>query len=151
MDEEKELNIDELETVASEEIVEVEEEEQFEDADEGQAEEFIDDDDDDLAVVGSFELIPEDDTARGDPSPMDVEGDPLKREPKTKAKKPKKKAMPKPKMKVVDEGHGPAKQQFDTSAFASAQDVVWIEPDLKNRECCLSSLQGYGLILSTLN
>ena len=92
VEEEKELNIDELETVASEEIVEVDDEEQFEDADEGQAEAFIDDDDDDLAVVGSFEYIPEDDTARGDPSPMDVD-----RKPKGKVMKPKKKPMPKTK------------------------------------------------------
>ena len=27
-----------------------------------------------------------------------------------------------------DEGHGPSKQQFDTSVFSSAQDLVWIEP-----------------------
>ena len=45
-----------------------------------------------------------------------------------KNQKPEKKAMPKPKVKVVDEGHGPAKQQFDTSAFTTAQELVWIEP-----------------------
>lgn len=42
--------------------------------------------------------------------------------------KPAKKAMPKPKLKVVDEGHGPRRQEFDTSKFRSAQDLVWIEP-----------------------
>ena len=37
-----------------------------------------------------------------------------------------KKAMPK--LKVVNEGHGPSRQEFDTSAFTSAQDLVWTEP-----------------------
>ena len=36
--------------------------------------------------------------------------------------------MPK-RLKVVDEGHGPSAEQFDTSKFATAQDLVWIEPD----------------------
>ena len=49
-----------------------------------------------------------------------------KLKPKTK---PAKKAMPKQKLKVVDEGHGPRSQEFDTSKFTSAQDLVWIEPD----------------------
>ena len=63
--EEKELDLDERETVVSEELVEVEEE--FQDADDGQAEAF--NDDDGLAVVGSFEVIPDDEepAARGDP------------------------------------------------------------------------------------
>ena len=49
-----------------------------------------------------------------------------KLKPKTK---PAKKAMPKQKLKVVDKGHGPQSQEFDTSKFTSAQDLVWIEPD----------------------
>ena len=32
------------------------------------------------------------------------------------------------KLKVVNEGHGPSRQEFDTSAFTSAQDLVWTEP-----------------------
>ena len=65
---EKDLDLDELETVVSEEMEEIEVEEEFQDADDGQAEGFVDDDDD-LAVVGSFEVIPDDaePTARGGP------------------------------------------------------------------------------------
>ena len=47
----------------------------------------------------------------------------IKSRPKTKREK---KAMPK--LKVVNEGHGPSRQEFDTSAFTSAQDLVWTEP-----------------------
>ncbi|CAL1141768.1 unnamed protein product, partial [Cladocopium goreaui] len=176
-EEEKELDLDDLETVASVEIVD---EEEFHDAEEGQAEP-IDDDDDDMAViekVSSMQASKSD--ARGDPEPMDVDDQGNKMvqstasaktwktemaqssssaktwktdmaqstssaktwrtdttaaasagatpsDPTSKLK-PKKKAMPK-RLKVVDEGHGPSAEQFDTSKFASAQDLVWIEPD----------------------
>lgn len=92
--------------------------------------------------------------AQGDPEPMDVDEEDLNKAKssgtfsgkagksssasasagatppmlKSKSKaKPEKKAMPK--LKVVDEGHGPSRQEFDTSIFTSAQDLVWIEPD----------------------
>ncbi|CAL1170385.1 unnamed protein product [Cladocopium goreaui] len=177
-EEEKELDLDDLETVASVEIVD---EEEFHDAEEGQAEPIDDDDDDDMAVidkVSSMQASKSD--ARGDPEPMDVDDQGNKMvqstasaktwktemaqssssaktwktdmaqstssaktwrtdttaaasagatpsDPTSKLK-PKKKAMPK-RLKVVDEGHGPSAEQFDTSKFASAQDLVWIEPD----------------------
>ncbi|CAL1151709.1 unnamed protein product, partial [Cladocopium goreaui] len=177
-EEEKELDLDDLETVASVEIVD---EEEFHDAEEGQAEPIDDDDDDDMAVidkVSSMQASKSD--ARGDPEPMDVDDQGNKMvqstasaktwktemaqssssaktwktemaqstssaktwrtdttaaasagatppDPTSKLK-PKKKAMPK-RLKVVDEGHGPSAEQFDTSKFATAQDLVWIEPD----------------------
>ncbi|CAL1138042.1 unnamed protein product, partial [Cladocopium goreaui] len=177
-EEEKELDLDDLETVASVEIVD---EEEFHDAEEGQAEPIDDDDDDDMAVidkVSSMQASKSD--ARGDPEPMDVDDQGNKMvqstasaktwktemaqssssaktwktemaqstssaktwrtdttaaasagatppDPTSKLK-PKKKAMPK-RLKVVDEGHVPSAEQFDTSKFASAQDLVWIEPD----------------------
>ncbi|CAL1159387.1 unnamed protein product [Cladocopium goreaui] len=177
-EDEKELDLDDLETVASVEIVD---EEEFHDAEEGQAEPIDDDDDDDMAVidkVSSMQASKSD--ARGDPEPMDVDDQGNKMvqstasaktwktemaqssssaktwktdmaqstssaktwrtdttaaasagatpsDPTSKLK-PKKKAMPK-RLKVVDEGHGPSAEQFDTSKFASAQDLVWIEPD----------------------
>ena len=141
VEEEKDFDLDELETVVSEEVIEVEED--FQDADEGQSEAF-DDDDDDLAVVGSFELIQDDaePSARGDPVPMEVDDESrgikakskagqsssksasggatpqaLKSKPKVE---PEKKAMPK--MKKTGE-------EFDTSVFSSAQDLVWLEPE----------------------
>ncbi|CAL1159046.1 unnamed protein product [Cladocopium goreaui] len=163
-EEEKELDLDDLETVASVEIVD---EEEFHDAEEGQAEPIDDDDDDDMAVidkVSSMQASKSD--ARGDPEPMDVDDQGNKMvqstasaktwktemaqstssaktwrtdttaaasagatppDPTSKLK-PKKKAMPK-RLKVVDEGHGPSAEQFDMSKFATAQDLVWIEPD----------------------
>ncbi|CAL1173822.1 unnamed protein product [Cladocopium goreaui] len=177
-EDEKELDLDDLETVASVEIVD---EEEFHDAEEGQAEPIDDDDDDDMAVidkVSSMQASKSD--ARGDPEPMDVDDQGNKMvqstasaktwktemaqssssaktwktdmaqstssaktwrtdttaaasagatpsDPTSKLK-PKKKAMPK-RLKVVDAGHGPSAEQFDTSKFASAQDLVWIEPD----------------------
>ncbi|CAL1139216.1 unnamed protein product [Cladocopium goreaui] len=181
-EEEKELDLDDLETVASVEIVD---EEEFHDVEEGQAEAIDDDDDDDMAVIDKVSSMQaEKSDARGDPEPMDVDDqgnkmvqstasaktwktemaqssssaktwktdmaqsassaktwrtdttaaasagatppDPTaKLKPKSKAAK---KAMPK-RLKVVDEGHGPSAEQFDTSKFATAQDLVWIEPD----------------------
>ena len=153
-----ELDIDELETVASVEIVD---EEEFHDVEEGEVEGIDDDDDDDHAVIDKVSMLQasnkEDTVARGDPEPMDVDEEnkpqssvmsssaktwrtdtsdaasagatpspASKLKPKTK---PAKKAMPKPRLKVVDEGHGPRYEQFDTSKFANAQDLVWIEPD----------------------
>ncbi|CAL1131539.1 unnamed protein product [Cladocopium goreaui] len=177
-EEEKELDLDDLETVASVEIVD---EEEFHDAEEGQAEQIDDDDDDDMAVidkVSSMQASKSD--ARGDPEPMEVDDQGNKMVQSTASAKtwktemaqssssaktwktdmgqstssaktwrtdttaaasagatppdptaklkPKKKAMPK-RLKVVDEGHGPSAEQFDTSKFATAQDLVWIEPD----------------------
>ena len=151
---EDELDIDDLVTEASLEIVE---EEEFHDVDEGQAEGIDDDDDDDMAViskVSSMQSAGKD--AQGDLEPMDVDekGDKMAQssssvktwktdissvasagatpsDPTSKLKpkaKPAKKAMPK-RLKVVDEGHGPSAEQFDTSKFTTAQDLVWIEPD----------------------
>ena len=37
--------------------------------------------------------------------------------------------MPKPKLKKIGEVHGPRKEEFDTSVFTSAQDLVWLQPD----------------------
>ena len=153
-DAEDELDIDDLVTEASLEIVE---EEEFHDVDEGQAEGIDDDDDDDMAViskVSSMQSAGKD--AQGDLEPMDVDekGDKMAQssssvktwktdissvasagatpsDPTSKLKpkaKPAKKAMPK-RLKVVDEGHGPSAEQFDTSKFTTAQDLVWIEPD----------------------
>ena len=147
VDEEKELDLDDLETMVSVEV-----EEEFQDADEGQAEAFIDDDDDDLAVVGSFELVQDEaePSARGDPVPMDVDDESTAGQsssksasagaaPPTSKSKPKKKAMPKPekkampKMQKTGEVHGPRhnpkKEQFDTTVFTSAQDLAWLEPE----------------------
>ncbi|CAL1170847.1 unnamed protein product [Cladocopium goreaui] len=177
-EEEKELDIDDLETVASVEVVD---EEELHDVEEGQAEAIDDDDDDDMAVIDKVSSMQaEKSDARGDPEPMDVDDQGNKMvqstasaktwktemaqssssaktwktdmaqstssaktwrtdttaaasagatppDPTSKLK-PKKKAMPK-RLKVVDEGHGPSAEQFDTSKFASAQDLVWIEPD----------------------
>ena len=136
--------------------LEVVEEEEFHDVEEGQVEAIDDDDDDDMAVINKVSSMQADKSdAQGDPDPMDVDEQGNKMvqstssvktwrtdtsaatagasssDPSTKLKpksKPKVKAMPK-RLKVVDEGHGPSAEQFDTSKFASAQDLVWIEPD----------------------
>lgn len=72
IEEERELDISEPETVASEEIVE---EEAVHHVEEGEVE-AIEEDDDDLAVISgiaSFGLVGgESTTARGDPEPMDI-------------------------------------------------------------------------------
>ena len=69
-----EFDIDELETVASVEIIE---EEEFHDVDEGQAEGIDDDDDDDMAVISKISSLDafgsKDADARVDPEPMDVD------------------------------------------------------------------------------
>ena len=40
------------------------------------------------------------------------------------------------KLKVVEEAHGPRHQEFDTSKFTSAQDLVWIEPGNMAGQAC---------------
>jgi hypothetical protein len=68
---EEELDIAALEPVASLEIVE---EEEFHDVDEGQAEGIDDDNDDDMAVISKVSSMQGSKSdARGDPEPMDVD------------------------------------------------------------------------------
>ena len=70
-EEEKDLDLDDLETVASLEVVE---EEEFHDVEEGQAEAIDDDDDDDMAVIDKVSSMQaEKSDARGDPEPMEVD------------------------------------------------------------------------------
>ena len=70
-EEEEDLNLDDLETVASLEVVE---EEEFHDVEEGQVEAIDDDDDDDMAVISKVSSMQADKSdARGDPEPMEVD------------------------------------------------------------------------------
>ena len=109
--------------------------------------EAIEEDGDDIAVVSgiSFEVVG---GCTGDPEPMDVYEEDLNKAKssgifsgkagksssasasagatppmlKSKSKaKPEKKAMPK--LKVVDEGHGPSRQEFDTSILSPGSRV----------------------------
>ncbi|CAL1165493.1 unnamed protein product [Cladocopium goreaui] len=143
-EEEKELDLDDLETVASVEIVD---EEEFHDAEEGQAEPIDDDDDDDMAVidkVSSMQASKSD--ARGDPEPMDVDDQGNKMVQSTASAKTWKTEMAQSSSSAKTwktdmaqstssaktwrtDTTAAAAEQFDTSKFASAQDLVWIEPD----------------------
>ena len=141
VEDEKELDIDELEAVVSEEVIEVDE--GFQDADEGQAEAF-DDDDDDLAVVGSFKVIKDDGpTARGDPVPMDVDSESKDTKGKSKAGQSSSKSVSHASVHEVEaqgqtgeEGHAEAQAQEDwRSAWTEEGGIRHLGVFLRSGSC----------------